>query len=57
MVTEMEVKMVTDYKQLFDTERDKDLEEFANYLGVDYEDYKEFVLCRSTTIDFDDYSR
>ena len=49
--------MVTDYKQLFDTERDKDLEEFANYLGVDYEDYKEFVLCRSTTIDFDDYSR
>jgi hypothetical protein len=49
--------MIKDYNQLFDKEKDSDLEEFANYLGVDFEDYKEFVLCRNTTIDFDDYSR
>ena len=32
----------------------EDLKEFANYLGVDFEDYLEFL---HPDVDFDDYSR
>jgi hypothetical protein len=32
----------------------QDLKEYAQYLGVDYEDYLEFL---HPDVDFDDYSR
>lgn len=35
----------------------EDFECFAKYLGIDYEDYYEFILCdKFNDIEFDDYA-
>lgn len=36
----------------------EDFEHFAKYLGLDYEDYYEFILCdKFYDVEFDDYSK
>ena len=45
--------MLKDIQNLVTIENHKDLEEFANYLGVDFEDYLEHL---HPDVDFDDYS-
>ena len=40
--------------ELVEVEKHEGLEEFAKYLGVDYEDYLEHL---HPDVDFDDYSR
>ena len=49
-----EVTMVQNVEDLIQIENHKELQEFAEYLGVDYEDYLEFL---HPDVDFDDYSR
>ena len=46
--------MVHNVEELIELEDHKELQEFAEYLGVDYEDYLEFL---HPDVDFDDYSR
>lgn len=46
--------MVKDIEELITVENHKELEEFARYLGVDFEDYLEYL---HPDIDFDDFSR
>ena len=49
-----EVKMIQHIEDLITLEHHQELKEFADYLGVDYEDYLEFL---HPDVDFDDYSR
>jgi hypothetical protein len=41
-------------QQVVETQRREELEDFARYLGVDYEDYLEHL---HPDVDFDDYSK
>jgi hypothetical protein len=49
-----EVTMVQNIEDLITKEHSEELRQFAEYLGVDYEDYLEFL---HPDVDFDDYSR
>ena len=49
-----EVTMIQQIEELITLEHHQDLKDFADYLGVDYEDYLEFL---HPDVDFDDYSR
>lgn len=49
-----EVMMIQQEEELVELEDYHQLKEFAEYLGVDYEDYLEFL---HPDVDFDDYSR
>lgn len=46
--------MIQDIEDKIKREHIEDLKEFAGYLGVDFEDYLEFL---HPDVDFDDYSR
>lgn len=46
--------MIQYIEELLETEHQEDLKKFAEYLGVDFEDYLEFL---HPDIDFDDVSR
>jgi hypothetical protein len=46
--------MIQNMKQIIKKEHIEELENFANYLGVDFEDYIEYL---HPDVDFDDYSR
>lgn len=46
--------MIQNIEEILKKEHVADLEQFANYLGVDFEDYLEFF---HPDVDFDDYSR
>jgi len=41
-------------QQVVETQRREELEDFVKYLGVDYEDYLEYL---HPDVDFDDYSK
>jgi len=45
--------MIQDIEELIQSEHYQELKEFAEYLGVDYEDYLEFL---HPDVDFDDIS-
>ncbi len=49
-----EVTMVQNIEELITKQNVEELRQFAEYLGVDYEDYLEFL---HPDVDFDDYSR
>ena len=49
-----EVFMIQQVEELITLEHNQELKEFAEYLGVDYEEYLEFL---HPDVDFDDYSR
>jgi hypothetical protein len=49
-----EVIMIQNIEDLITLEHHQELEEFAKYLGVDYEDYLEYL---HPDVDFDDVSR
>ena len=49
-----QVIMIQDIEDLIIVEHHHELEEFAKYLGVDYEDYLEHL---HPDVDFDDISR
>lgn len=46
--------MIQHIEELMLKDHHEDLKQFAEYLGVDYEDYLEFL---HPDVDFDDYSR
>ena len=46
--------MIQGIEELIVKEHHEELKQFAEYLGVDYEDYLEFL---HPDVDFDDYSR
>ena len=46
--------MIQDIEDKIKREHIEDLKEFANYLGIDFEDYLEFL---HPDVDFDDVSR
>jgi hypothetical protein len=46
--------MIQGIEELIVKEHHDELKQFAEYLGVDYEDYLEFL---HPDVDFDDYSR
>lgn len=46
--------MIQQIEELMLKDHHEDLKQFAEYLGVDYEDYLEFL---HPDVDFDDYSR
>lgn len=46
--------MIQNIEQLIIRDQSDELKQFAEYLGVDYEDYLEFL---HPDVDFDDYSR
>ncbi len=46
--------MLSKLEETIKEEQLQDLKQFAEYLGVDYEDYLEFL---HPDVDFDDYSR
>jgi hypothetical protein len=46
--------MVKNIEELIAKEHFEDLKEFSQYLGIDYEDYLEFL---HPDVDFDDFSR
>ena len=46
--------MIQNIEDLIAKEHTEELRQFAEYLGVDYEDYLEFL---HPDVDFDDYSR
>ena len=46
--------MIQQIQELIARDHQEDLKQFAEYLGVDYEDYLEFL---HPDVDFDDYSR
>jgi hypothetical protein len=48
-----EVVMIQNIEDLITVENHRELEEFAKYLGVDYEDYLEYL---HPYFDFDDVS-
>jgi len=49
-----EVTMIQNIEELITLEHHQELKEFAEYLGVDYEDYLEHL---HPDLDFDDISR
>ena len=49
-----EIAMIQDIEDLIALEHHEELKQFAEYLGVDYEDYLEFL---HPDVDFDDVSR
>jgi len=49
-----EVTMIQNIDEIIAKEQFEELHQFAEYLGVDYEDYLEFL---HPDVDFDDYSR
>ena len=49
-----EVAMIQNIEEIIQAEHHQELKEFAEYLGVDYEDYLEFL---HPDVDFDDFSR
>lgn len=50
--------MTQEIKELINLDKHEDLEDFAEYLGVDYEDfYQLHYKIQNEDIDFDDYSR
>ena len=49
-----EVTMIQNIEDFITIEYHHELEEFAKYLGVDYEDYLEYL---HPDVDFDDVSR
>jgi hypothetical protein len=49
-----EVTMIQGIEDLITFEHNEELKQFAEYLGVDYEDYLEFL---HPDVDFDDVSR
>ena len=46
--------MIQNIEEVIKKEHINDLKSFADYLGVDFEDYLEFL---HPDVDFDDYSR
>jgi hypothetical protein len=48
-----EVSMIQNISEMLQIEHHQDLKDFAEYLGVDYEDYLEFL---HPDVDFDDIS-
>ena len=46
--------MIQNIGEIIQSENYQELKEFAEYLGVDYEDYLEFL---HPDVDFDDFSR
>jgi hypothetical protein len=46
--------MIQNIEEAIKREQVEDLKEFSTYLGVDFEDYLEFL---HPDVDFDDYSR
>lgn len=46
--------MLSKLEETIKEEQVQDLKQFAEYLGVDFEDYLEFL---HPEVDFDDYSR
>jgi len=46
--------MIQQIEEVFKKDQIEDLKQFADYLGVDIEDYIEFL---HPDVDFDDYSR
>lgn len=48
-----EIKMIQNIEDLLMTEHQEDLRQYAEYLGVDFEDYLEFL---HPDVDFDDVS-
>lgn len=48
-----EVAMIQNVQELISKEHLEELKEFADYLGVDYEDYLEYL---HPDVDFDDVS-
>jgi len=50
----LEIEMIQHIEELMLKDHHEDLKQFAEYLGVDYEDYLEFL---HPDVDFDDYSR
>jgi hypothetical protein len=46
--------MLSKLEETLKEEQVQDLKQFAEYLGVDFEDYLEFL---HPDVDFDDYSR
>jgi hypothetical protein len=46
--------MIEKLEKTLKEEQVRDLQQFAEYLGVDFEDYLEFL---HPDVDFDDYSR
>jgi hypothetical protein len=46
--------MLSKLEETLNEEQVRDLHQFAEYLGVDFEDYLEFL---HPDVDFDDYSR
>jgi hypothetical protein len=46
--------MIQNMEKTIKKEHIEDLQDFANYLGVDFEDYIEYL---HPDVDFDDYSR
>lgn len=50
----MEVIMIQNIEDKIKTEQIQDLKQFADYLGIDFEDYLEHL---HPDVDFDDYAR
>lgn len=46
--------MIQEMEEIIKNNHIEDLKEFASYLGIDFEDYIEFL---HPDVDFDDYSR
>jgi hypothetical protein len=46
--------MIQNIQEIINIENHQELKDFAKYLGVDYEDYLEFL---HPDVDFDDVSR
>ena len=46
--------MLQEVQEFLEVQKREGLEEFAKYLGIDYEDYLEHL---HPDVDFDDYSR
>jgi diketogulonate reductase-like aldo/keto reductase len=52
------MKMIQETKDLVNLDKHEDLESFAEYLGIDYEDlYQLHHKIQNEDIDFDDWSR
>lgn len=49
-----EIKMIQNIEDLLAIQHHEDLRQYAEYLGVDFEDYLEFL---HPDVDFDDVSR